>query len=366
MECEQEIQDRASIRTARDWRAGDIQHVIVGPVDSAIAEHGPSADRVHPVHMGAQTRGGLERSGDEEDEGDEAGEKDGEASRAEDECSDDETDKPPPPQATNVDEFWDTDRLRGVMKRETRKRIGVGIGVMYWRHAYPAIQREKTVDDGVRKGWIAYTTTGRPRFDVADRSGRPGRAATVGHARPAGTDASMEADARGGRRAADEALVRGRCGIPRGTEAGVGCHRVRYAPGVGDHAHGSRQGLVVHAAGGAVGRWSDDRHRADHIGAAGFRGSMRPRWDPVCGMERVAAAVPCEDRVGDARVGRVGGAWPIRRRKADQASVEANRHGRVPHDFRVDGGIASEGAGVVLNGGDVGAGGVFDGAVAAE
>ena len=88
---------------------------------------------------------------DREDEDDEADENDGDESRRRDEWSDDETDQPSPPQPKNVDGFWDTDRLRRVMQRETRKRIGVGIGVMDWRHAYPAIQREKTMDHGVRE-----------------------------------------------------------------------------------------------------------------------------------------------------------------------------------------------------------------------
>ncbi|KAK4616724.1 hypothetical protein CLAFUW4_09815 [Fulvia fulva] len=39
----------------------------------------------------------------------------------------------------NVDGFWDTNRVRKVMQRETEKRIAVRIGVALWRQAYPAI-----------------------------------------------------------------------------------------------------------------------------------------------------------------------------------------------------------------------------------
>ena len=49
-----------------------------------------------------------------------------------------------PVKASNVDGFWDTDRVRRVMYRETQSRIGVKIRVALWRQAYPAIQRELT------------------------------------------------------------------------------------------------------------------------------------------------------------------------------------------------------------------------------
>ncbi|KAL9628824.1 MAG: hypothetical protein Q9204_005638 [Flavoplaca sp. TL-2023a] len=65
--------------------------------------------------------------------------------------SDSEGESTPQEEPKNVDGFWDTDRVRNVMRRETRKRIDVGIGVSDWRHAYPAIQREFTKDNGVRE-----------------------------------------------------------------------------------------------------------------------------------------------------------------------------------------------------------------------
>lgn len=52
----------------------------------------------------------------------------------------------------NVDGIWNTDRVRNTLRRESRERIGVGIGVSDWRHVYPAIQRKYTSDRQVR--WI--------------------------------------------------------------------------------------------------------------------------------------------------------------------------------------------------------------------
>lgn len=51
----------------------------------------------------------------------------------------------------NVDGFWDTNRVRRVMQRESEKRIGVKIGVALWRQAYPAIQRQHSIDSNVRE-----------------------------------------------------------------------------------------------------------------------------------------------------------------------------------------------------------------------
>lgn len=51
----------------------------------------------------------------------------------------------------SVDGYYDTDRVRRVMYRETESRIGVPIGVALWRQAYPAIQREMSRDVEVRK-----------------------------------------------------------------------------------------------------------------------------------------------------------------------------------------------------------------------
>jgi hypothetical protein len=54
--------------------------------------------------------------------------------------------------ARNIDGYYSMDRVRNTLHRETRERIGVGIGVSDWRHVYPAIQRKYTTDRQVR--WI--------------------------------------------------------------------------------------------------------------------------------------------------------------------------------------------------------------------
>lgn len=51
-----------------------------------------------------------------------------------------------------MDGFYNTDRVRNTLRRETRERIGIGIGVSDWRHVYPAIQRKYTTDEQVR--WV--------------------------------------------------------------------------------------------------------------------------------------------------------------------------------------------------------------------
>ena len=90
------------------------------------------------------------KADEDADEGLEDGnEEGGESERENQEWSDGEDELEEQPK--NVDGFWDTDRVRRVLRRETRKRIGVGIGVSDWRHAYPAIQREFTKDSGVRE-----------------------------------------------------------------------------------------------------------------------------------------------------------------------------------------------------------------------
>ncbi|KAK4897073.1 hypothetical protein LTR49_028043 [Elasticomyces elasticus] len=52
-------------------------------------------------------------------------------------------------QPLNPDGFWDTDKVRKILYRETESRIGVRIGVGVWRQVYPAIHREFTRDKNV-------------------------------------------------------------------------------------------------------------------------------------------------------------------------------------------------------------------------
>ena len=51
--------------------------------------------------------------------------------------------------ARNCDGFWETNRIRRVMHRESQKRIGVPIGTSDWRQAYPEIHREFAINQDV-------------------------------------------------------------------------------------------------------------------------------------------------------------------------------------------------------------------------
>jgi hypothetical protein len=51
--------------------------------------------------------------------------------------------------ARNCDGFWETNRIRRVMRRESEKRIGVPIGTSDWRQAYPEIHREFAINRDV-------------------------------------------------------------------------------------------------------------------------------------------------------------------------------------------------------------------------
>jgi hypothetical protein len=68
----------------------------------------------------------------------------------------------------NVDGYYETDRVRNTLRRETRERIGVGIGVSDWRHVYPAIQRKYTTDGQVR--WVV-----KRLYESGDGGGKGGQ-----------------------------------------------------------------------------------------------------------------------------------------------------------------------------------------------
>lgn len=44
-------------------------------------------------------------------------------------------------QASNIEGFWGTNRVRNTLKRETDKRIDASIGISTWRQAYIVLQR---------------------------------------------------------------------------------------------------------------------------------------------------------------------------------------------------------------------------------
>nr|POE87058.1 atp-dependent dna helicase tlh1 [Quercus suber] len=57
----------------------------------------------------------------------------------------------PNPEARNCDGYWDTNRVRRVMRRETANLCGVAIGISDWRQVYPAIHREFTMDHNIQE-----------------------------------------------------------------------------------------------------------------------------------------------------------------------------------------------------------------------
>ena len=87
-----------------------------------------------------------------------------------------------PVEASNVDGFWDTDRVRRVIYRETQSRIGVKIGVALWRQAYPAIQRELTRNPDIRQA-VDQIYEGQPRAGLPSTAPAPEevRAQQAGH-----------------------------------------------------------------------------------------------------------------------------------------------------------------------------------------
>lgn len=56
---------------------------------------------------------------------------------------------PPEPVSTNVDGFWDTNRVRNTLERATEQGMGAKVGIIAWRHLIKAIMREFTRDPQV-------------------------------------------------------------------------------------------------------------------------------------------------------------------------------------------------------------------------
>ena len=123
------------------------------------------------TELGGEADEGGERDNEEED---------GEAGR---DGEDDGTGGEKPRKAENVDGFWDTNRVRRIMGRETERRIGVKIGVALWRQAYPAIQRELCKNAEVRRA-VDEIYEGQPRAGVtATTTPADIRAQQAGHGR---------------------------------------------------------------------------------------------------------------------------------------------------------------------------------------
>lgn len=56
-------------------------------------------------------------------------------------------------ESANPDGYWNTDRIRRVLREQTFKYMNAAIGTRAWRHAYPAIHRELARDTAARD-WL--------------------------------------------------------------------------------------------------------------------------------------------------------------------------------------------------------------------
>jgi superfamily II DNA helicase RecQ len=97
-----------------------------------------------------------EEWGDEEEEWAEAEDSDGEGEDDLPEIPEDESaearylrQQATPRVARNCDGYWETNRIRRIIRRESQKRIGVPIGTSDWRQAYPAIHRTFAINRDV-------------------------------------------------------------------------------------------------------------------------------------------------------------------------------------------------------------------------
>ncbi|KAK4984678.1 hypothetical protein LTR66_008410 [Elasticomyces elasticus] len=97
-----------------------------------------------------------EADGEEEEENEEEGEEEEEEEEVAGQ-------RKPDAEPTNSDGFWDTNRARRAMQRETADRIGVAIGIGGWRQGYPAIHREFATNGEIREMLDKIYEDGKPK-----------------------------------------------------------------------------------------------------------------------------------------------------------------------------------------------------------
>ena len=99
----------------------------------------------------------------------------------------------PTPEPRNCDGFWNTDRVRRVMRRETAGIVGVPIGISDWRQAYPAIHREFATDQSIRKTLSQIYENSNPNTKHDESSEEANNTAAI-RAKQAGHSFQMEED----------------------------------------------------------------------------------------------------------------------------------------------------------------------------
>ena len=206
------------------------------------------------------------------------------------------------------------------------------------------------------------------RFGTRQEQDRAGSRKEDGSGAGGGRVEAIPTDARGRHRRGVGAVLRQRGRrVQRDPGGGVTSHHPRRR-GVhfGDHADGRRQEFVIHVAGGGVAGRGDGRDRPDGRVTAGHVRAEQREGDPVRRVGWQEAAVPRPHHFGHARVGGDAGVRSVRRREEEGVPIGTDRDRRVPHDIRIDGSVAAEGAAVEGDGRKGRTGVVFDGDIATE
>jgi superfamily II DNA helicase RecQ len=99
----------------------------------------------------------------------------------------------PSPESRNCDGYWDTNRVRRVMRRETANLCGVAIGISDWRQVYPAIHRQFSMDQRIQETLTKIYENRNPNAHESEPSAGSNQM-EVARARQAGHSPQMEED----------------------------------------------------------------------------------------------------------------------------------------------------------------------------
>ena len=94
----------------------------------------------------------------------------------------------------NCDGFWNTDRVRRVMRRETDRFIGVPIGISDWRQVYPAIHRQFATDHSIRETLSKICENANPNTEIGSEEATLANTAAAFRAKQSGHSFQMEED----------------------------------------------------------------------------------------------------------------------------------------------------------------------------
>lgn len=97
------------------------------------------------------------------------------------------------PEARNCDGYWDTNRVRRVMRRETANLCGVAIGTSDWRQVYPAIHRQFSMDQSIHETLTKIYENRNPHAHTSEPFSHSDQIA-VARAKQSGHSVQMEED----------------------------------------------------------------------------------------------------------------------------------------------------------------------------